>query len=129
MKTEWISRLNFFSRGSAYRPAGLHCSAAAKHCWLHGNISISCLKLQKVRQIPTRFILSSQDRLNHYLACFAFCILQKIWQQPVLNNWKPLRQSELPPPTSVKSYVLVCLTNRPASHAKLTYQHENRQHN
>lgn len=31
MKTEWISRLNFFSRGYAYGPAELHCSAPAKH--------------------------------------------------------------------------------------------------
>lgn len=30
MKTEWISRLNFFSRGYAYGTAELHCSAPAK---------------------------------------------------------------------------------------------------
>lgn len=31
MKTEWISRLNFFNRGHAYGPAELHCSTLAKH--------------------------------------------------------------------------------------------------
>lgn len=74
MKTEWISRLNFFSRSSAYRPAELHCSTPAKHWLLHSSISLRCLKLEK-SEIPARFtlvphVLSREDGINQYLAGF-----------------------------------------------------------
>lgn len=73
MKTEWISRLNFLSRGHAYGHAGLHCSTPAKHCLWHSNISLGCFKIEKSEKfqpdLPWYFMFC-QLGLNHYLAGF-----------------------------------------------------------
>lgn len=66
MKTEWISRLNFFSRGYAYGPAELHCSTPARPQLLHSNISLSCFNLQKSEKFHPDF-----------LWYFIFCIVEK----------------------------------------------------
>lgn len=66
MKTEWISRLNLFSRGYAYGPAELHCSTPAKDGLLHSNISLSCFKLEKSEKFQP-------DLLWH----FTFCLVKK----------------------------------------------------
>lgn len=87
MKTEWISRLNFFSRGYAYGLAEPHCSTPARPQLLHSNISLSCYKLQKSEKFQTDFLWYFMFCIVKKTSTCRFYCRRRTWHQLITDIW------------------------------------------
>lgn len=122
MKTDSISRLNIFWRGSACGRAELHCSATAKPWLHHSNTSLNCfksLRMEKSEKIPARFTLVAPPHVCGVLCALTtpltsslyFC---RMWHQLFISKFWIILSSRAAASSFCQSHVLVFLTDVPA---------------